>query len=167
MTKLIECLAKTTETVRVPIGNEKYEFRPDEHGRKVCKVWIDSHIKAFLARADMYRLAEEVPVAVAPVTLGIDPGAPEGDKTVEAVVDGDGQVVTAEPVVEPEVAPEPAAPEAVPAPEAPAEPEDAGELVDIATLTRAELVAELTERNIAFKSRDKVDDLRALLLAAD
>lgn len=96
----IECIAKTTGTVRTPIGNEIYEFRADAKGRKVCEVWIEPHIKAFLALTGVYREAKDEPeankankankepVAAAPVPFDND-----GDGKPDAVFDhnGDGK----------------------------------------------------------------------------
>lgn len=61
----IECMLERPEPIVIPIGNEKYEFEPDEHGRRVAEVWIESHIEAFLAVDYLYREVKE-PEAVTP-----------------------------------------------------------------------------------------------------
>lgn len=52
---LIECVIDRIEPVVVPIGNETYEFKEDDLGRKVAEVWIESHIESFLACSHLYR----------------------------------------------------------------------------------------------------------------
>lgn len=65
---LIECLVRREEPIVVPIGNEKYAFDEDEHGRRICEVWVEDHIECFLAVPHLYREAPE---------LGRKPEAPE------------------------------------------------------------------------------------------
>ena len=55
----IECTLKREDPVIVPIGNERYEFKPDAKGRKVCEVWLEDHIEAFLAVDHLYRPVPE------------------------------------------------------------------------------------------------------------
>lgn len=66
----IECLVKREEPVVVPIGNEKYTFEEDEHGRRIAEVWLEDHIECFLAVPHLYREAKpiEKPKPMAPVT---------------------------------------------------------------------------------------------------
>jgi hypothetical protein len=57
---LIECLVQRSEPVEVPIGNEKYRFEEDGHGRKVAEVWLEDHVECFLAVTHLYRKADEI-----------------------------------------------------------------------------------------------------------
>lgn len=52
---LIECLVKRDAPIIVPIGNQKYEFKPDARGRRVAEVWLEKHIECFLAVSHLYR----------------------------------------------------------------------------------------------------------------
>lgn len=68
---LIECTVTRDAPIVVPIGNEKYEFKPDEKGRKVAEVWIESHVQSFLACSHLYREVKDgEPDAAEPVILG-------------------------------------------------------------------------------------------------
>jgi hypothetical protein len=56
---LIECHGVDGGPVSVTIGNETYDFVRDAMGRMVARVAIEDHIVCFLARSEMFRLAEQ------------------------------------------------------------------------------------------------------------
>jgi hypothetical protein len=75
----IECTLRREEPVVVPIGNEVYRFEPDAEGRRVCEVWLESHVEAFLAVPHLYR--EAAPLAdVAPAEPQPEPTPRPGPK---------------------------------------------------------------------------------------
>lgn len=56
--ELIECYGQTSAHVEVHIGNDRYTFLEDRRGRLVAQINRDDHIECFLARPEMYRVAQ-------------------------------------------------------------------------------------------------------------
>lgn len=71
----IECILKEyegrEEPFTVTISNQEYVFSRDPKGRYVATVGLDSHIQAFLARADCYQPS--------PDQDGVEPAIEEDD----------------------------------------------------------------------------------------
>jgi len=67
----IECILKEyqdrEEPFTVALGNQEYVFSRDPKGRFVATVGLESHVQAFLARADCYQPTPDQDGQEAPV----------------------------------------------------------------------------------------------------